>query len=195
MIDEVIIQTLTDKVNFINDEVKRTGNNLADLIVCIDAEVLVHALKFIHRLQDENKGLMERGEIIINSLHETIDKQKDEIERQKEEFKTDYKNSWKNKFFTALKENQELQKQVDELNAKNEHLDSENTRLICEMDKMLDDGWDIMDEEADGWYKKGGKDTAKEISQMLKKYFGNSSVVTLHDIQRKIEKMYGVEVE
>ena len=124
MTDEVIIQTLTDKVNFINDEVKRTSNNLADLIVCIDAEVLVHALKFIHRLQDENKGLMERGEIVINSLHETIDKQKDEIERQKDEFKTDYRNSWKNKFFTALKENRELQKQMDALKEDLERLDT-----------------------------------------------------------------------
>jgi regulator of replication initiation timing len=65
----------------------------------------------------------------------------------------------------------ELQKQVDELKAKNEHLDSENTRLICEMDKMLDDGWDIMDEEADGWYKKGSKDTANEILDDLRNIF------------------------
>lgn len=86
----------------------------------------------------------------------------------------------------------ELQKQVDELKEENEHLDSENTRLICEMDKMLDDGWDIMDEEADGWYKKGGKDTAKEICLKIVKD-------QPQPIQEKwvewFKKEYGVEVE
>lgn len=37
----------------------------------------------IEELQGENAGLKERGEIVINSLHETIDKQKAEIERLK----------------------------------------------------------------------------------------------------------------
>lgn len=49
-----------------------------------------HALDLIHRLQAEN-------------------------ERLKTEFKSDYKNSWRNKFFTALEENTKLQQQVNEL--------------------------------------------------------------------------------
>ena len=40
-------------------------------------------LDFIQHLQGENAGLKERGEIVINSLHETIDTQKAEIERLK----------------------------------------------------------------------------------------------------------------
>lgn len=58
MTDEVVIQSLTDEVNFVNEEVKRTGNDLINLIVGIDAEVLVHALNLIQRLQSENERLL-----------------------------------------------------------------------------------------------------------------------------------------
>ena len=104
------------------------------------------------------------------------------------------------------KDKAELQKQVDELKANNEHLDSENTRLVCEMDKLLDDGWDIMDEEADAWYKKGGKDTAKEIFDWLKSevimteipHGGELSeedveAVMWWQIEEHFKKRYGVE--
>lgn len=74
----------------------------------------------------------------------------------------------------------ELQKQVDELTEK-----LGKVLLGVKADELL---------VAKG-VEQAVKDTAKEIFQMLKKYFGNSSVVTLHDIQRKIEKMYRVEVE
>lgn len=95
----------------------------------------------------------------------------------------------------------ESQKQVDELKAKNSHLDSENTRLICEMDKMLDEGWDIMDEEADGWYKKGRKDTAKEILEELDLFFKGTTFRQGYEfkkINKKLKEMAkskGIEVE
>ena len=60
----------------------------------------------------------------IDDLQNLCIEQKEEIERQKDEFKTDYRNSWKNKFFTALKENRELQKQMDALKEDLERLDT-----------------------------------------------------------------------
>mgnify|MGYP003288068378 CR=1 FL=1 len=47
---------------------------------CINL-VAEDALDLIHRLKDENAGLKERGENVINMLHETISDQKEEIER------------------------------------------------------------------------------------------------------------------
>lgn len=95
MTDEVVIQTLTDKVYFIDKEVERTGNNLADLIVCVDAEILVHALKLIHRQKAEIERLTKENEL---SKDMYVDIRKcNEI---------------------LLIERTELQKQVDELTAK-----------------------------------------------------------------------------
>jgi hypothetical protein len=86
--------------------------------------LLLNALDLIHRLQEENtekKEIIEKQvkiyEKLENSYGELVQEkaeQKAEIERLKDEFKTDYRNSWKNKFFSALEENRELQKQVDE---------------------------------------------------------------------------------
>lgn len=43
--------------------------------------------------------------------------------------------------------------------------------------------------------KYASKETAEKIYYMLKKYFGNSSVVTIYDIHDKIEKLVGVEIK
>lgn len=56
------------------------GYKMDGISRCINI-LIKNALDLIHRLQDENAGLKERGEIVINSLHGTIDKQKAEIER------------------------------------------------------------------------------------------------------------------
>ena len=68
------------------------------------AELYKAILNLIHRLQAENIGLMERGETLINSLHETIDKQKAELEELKQ---TKFGN-WKVKFFKAQEEIERL---------------------------------------------------------------------------------------
>ena len=107
--------------------------------------VLANAIDLIHRLQGENTGLKERGEILINSLHETIDKQKAEIE-QLTEWKDklqDTKDELEQQLIdTGFKEyceenkrltdeNAELQKQVDELKSENTELYKEQTTLIA----------------------------------------------------------------
>lgn len=159
----------------------------------------------------------ERADNLYNELMQSI-KHLEEYEKQIERL-TEEKNDWEKscrmwseankknhlKFTKTLeklcqerKEKAELQKQVDELTDKNKHLDSENTRLICEMDKMLDEGWDIMDEEADGWYKKGVKDTAKEILQSLYdacKDDDYGQVVLDYSNIESLAKQFGVEVE
>lgn len=148
-----------------------------------------YALDLIHRLQSENEQLTEENKKLDKLLSE---KRLDELKVAREIIAQNC---------ILNEENAELKKQVDELKANNEHLDSENTRLVCEMDKLLDDGWDIMDEEADGWYKKGSKDTAKEIFETLfnecwaiKDEIGNKMFIE-SKIKHIAKQRYGVEVE
>lgn len=174
MIDEVIIQSLTDEVNFINKEVERTGNNLINLVVGMDAEVLVHTLNLIHRLQSENAGLKERGKIVINDLHKTIDKQKAEIEQLKEEHSVMEHNLdfHRNKKF-------ELQKQVDELKNRFENKACCNMSENCSM------------------VQKSVKDTAKEIFAELF-YIASihhSDIANILAWAKEKAKSCGVEVE
>jgi hypothetical protein len=93
-----------------------------------------------YRLQDENKGLKERGEIVINSLHETIDKQKAEIERL-----TEYNANLNGMCLEFIDKNTELQKKVEnqkaELKAKDKAIEkeqAENKRLYDEYVRLDD---------------------------------------------------------
>ena len=59
MTDEEIVKGLEHKKKIILEEVNRTNNCLDDLIVCVDAELIVGALDLIHRLKGENTELRE----------------------------------------------------------------------------------------------------------------------------------------
>ena len=121
----------------------------------------------LHQLEAiKTHGVLYNGTINIQAIIDLIHRLHAENERLTKE------NAKVIAFNDALyREKAEIQKQVDELKASNEHLDSENTRLVCEMSKLLDEGWDIMDKEAENCYNKGYqqavKDTAKEIYQKL----------------------------
>ena len=96
------------------------------------------------------------------------------------------RNNWKNKFLTALKEKEELQKRVDELTPQTEWLTNENSYLKKCADSFLGD------------YKNACKDTAKEIFQDLYNAATSnvSETVELTSFQIvQLAKRYGVEVE
>lgn len=174
--DSYIYRVLVDTINLIHclqDEIKEY-----ETLFDISNERKYRKMFNEEWKKEYQKELDEQGESVIagfpdfDLVYKLYFEQKAEIERLTEREKF-LENAWHislesaNTLDIALDASrareQEYKKQVDELKASNEHLDSENTRLVCEMDKMLDDGWDIMDDEADAWYKKGGKDTAKEI--------------------------------
>jgi hypothetical protein len=102
-------------------------------------------------------------------LQELCTNQKAEIERLKDEFKTDYRNSWKNKFFGVLEENRELQEQVDELLRDKGFLIAERTHIK----------------------EQAVKDTAKEICEMIDR----TCISSKGYLCRMILKRYVVEVE
>ena len=86
----------------------------------------------------------------------------------------------------------------------------ENTRLVYEMEKMLNEGWDITDKEADGWYKKGRKDSAKEIFEKIfevlccfttqgkSKEYAEGFIDCLEEVDKRLQNLakekYSVEV-
>ena len=70
----------------------------------------IEQLKSLRTYGECYNGTVKVGEII-----DLIEGQQAEIERIKNELKTNHRNSWKNKFFKVIEENAELQKQVDEL--------------------------------------------------------------------------------
>lgn len=118
----------------------------------------IAVLDLIHRLQGENAGLKERGEIVINSLHETIDKQNAKIERltklydetnselfdrniELEDFEKSNK-SLQTMNFNLSQEKAELQKQVEKLTEENSWLSKEcnkTTAECIELQKQVDE--------------------------------------------------------
>ena len=172
------------------------------------------ALDLIHRLQAENIGLMERVETLINSLHETIDKQKAELE----ELKSPKFGRWKVKFFKAQEEIERLteenerlnklleEKRIDELNtakqivAQNCILNEENAELQKQVDEWKERAKiDLKNER--NWskiqIKQAVKDTAKEILQGLveKAYLNECIDLTVNEVKAWFREDYGVEVE
>ena len=110
----------------------------------------------IHRLQDEKEHLIEELDFYKGANIELAGRNETLIN----EFKSDYKTSWKNKFFTALKEKEELQKQVDEakecIELANKSLEVNNKRYEEKLEQAV-------------------KDTAKEIYQEAKNIYDNDS--------------------
>jgi predicted nuclease with TOPRIM domain len=115
----------------------------------------------------------------ISQCNKVIEEQKAEIERLKTEFKTDWRNSWKNKFFTAMEENRELHKQVDELENRFENKAHCNMSENCSM------------------VQQAVKGTAKEIYDKVEEiWVGCMTTVQLAStIKKWIKERYGVEVE
>lgn len=186
--DEMIINSLKavgkETLAFAYDKEKRRFNY-------VTAQEI---LDLIHRLKDDYSNLKERYVKVLDLNEKVITEQKTEIERLKTEFKSDYKNSWRNKFFTALEENAELQKQVDKLKAENTELYKEHTTLIA--------GSILQKEQVK-------KDTAKEIfTELLKDenvhidvrldQWGetyNVACVDFDTIEELAKERYDVEVE
>ena len=157
------------------------------------------ALDLIHRLQDENEGLKEHGQILINSLHKTIDEQKAEIERLTEE--NEYLDMCGKQFLADYQkceiENSELQEQVDEL--KERYLEESKER--CEFEqkyKKIQHAYNIgLGVQSSHWGKKvqqAEKDTAKEILKIAVDFYDGKDIdgdLFLGTLRER----YGVEVE
>lgn len=174
-----------------------------------------NGLDLIQHLQGENAGLKERGEIVINSLHETIDTQKAEIERLTDdnELKTaqvglltgqvEYLKMCGDNF---LADYQKAQKQVDELKEKIMNIKSAMISRVAmkSYDTMLTTPEDVeeifgdaYESEFNKFLEQAEKDAAKEIIKWIKRngileYGG----YVIHDSTiEQMCKKYGVEVE
>lgn len=175
--DEEIVKALTCKKEVILEEVHRTNNSVDDLIVCVDAKVVVGALDFIHRLQGDYSILKERYVKVLGLNEKVIAEQKAKIERLTEEKwqAQDDLDNYHEMLQEAEKENTELQKQVDELTAfKNEAIS------MSLYGKGRKDGEEV-----------AVKDTAKEIYGWLKEHFDGAG----WDIVKAYFREKGVEVE
>lgn len=135
--------------------------------------------KVIEVLAKENAGLKERGKVVIESLHETIDKQKAEIERLNlaiEGLTSENK--------VVHKENDELIKQVDELKMAHKDLveSCKNCTAVKDMAKEI-------------FTKLLSDECVIEVAQA--ELYGNGYRFKAVDIDviKERAKRYGVEVE
>lgn len=81
---ESVIGKLEEKKRFIEEETKRTGNKVEDLIVCVDACVIIQALDLIDRLKGINENLLlqnvaykehfDKMDIAMKEINARIDK-------------------------------------------------------------------------------------------------------------------------
>jgi chromosome segregation ATPase len=138
-------------------------------------------MKTYDELVKENEGLKERGQKVIESLHETIDKQKAEIERLTEE--NEYLDMVAKQ---ALADYQNAQVQVDELIAEKEDLYFQNQNLQTYIDNH-EAIWKRNAEQA-------VKDTAKEVLEHVVDSFLMRKAERYFFKEWLVEK-YGVEVE
>ena len=196
--DKEIVKALTCKKEIILEEVNRTNNSVDDLIVCVDAKVVVGALDLIHRLQDDYSNLKERYVKVLGLNEKVIAEQKAEIERLTEDRNQlalcnkglqDGINEYQADNAELGRKNAELQKQVDELKDERENMQAEILRF--EDMKFTQEHCDLYDENealkqwlkrlnADLEYEKNWgkiqakqaeKDTAKEILDDLRDIF------------------------
>lgn len=81
---ESVIEKLEEKKRLIEKETKRTGNKVEDLIVCVDACVIIQALDLIDRLKGINEKLLlqnvaykehfDKMDIVMKEINARIDK-------------------------------------------------------------------------------------------------------------------------
>jgi chromosome segregation ATPase len=128
--EEIIIAEVTEAYNNNRD----AGCYVGDL------------LRIIHRLQNEKSGIEERGEIVINSLHLTIDKQKNEIEQLTEKYQNAHREGYEhgkleNQYEIAelAIENTELKKQVDELKEQKAFWEGMHDRVCLKLEEYNDE--------------------------------------------------------
>jgi len=79
-----LIGKLEEKKRLIEEETKRTGNKVEDLIVCVDACVIIQALDLIDSLKGMNEKLLlqnvaykehfDKMDIVIKEINARIDK-------------------------------------------------------------------------------------------------------------------------
>ena len=217
--DEEIVKTLALCTKSRCDD-EATGDCPLKRDECCQTIMAINALNLIHRLQSENAGLKERGEIVINSLHETIDKQKAEIERLTEENAILKENPpilvgrslgktirAKLLAFDKMKEqNAELQKQVEKLKEENEYLDivarqslADYQTVQVQVDELTAFKNEAISMSLYGKGRKDGeevavKDTAKEIWEHIVDCFLMRSE-NKYFFKEWLQDRYGVEVE
>lgn len=182
---------LTDEMEDILIEFDEYGFAPTITMPYTDAEE--YAIAWRNTLRD----LFERLCFMDNEQKAEIHRLQEEIERLTEELRSKTKEFeiTEKAFIKNVDENIELIKQVDKLKASNEHLESENTRLICEMSKMLDNGWDIMDKEAENCYNKGFQQAVKDCYEIFKFYRKEYYDIPLDLVARDIKEKTGVDVE
>jgi hypothetical protein len=153
------------------------------------------------QLKEDYESIVEENSLLkadhklmsdkLIALEVETNNQKAEIERLKDEFKTDYRNSWKNKFFSALEENRERQKQVDELKGKICELVANKCNLVVKEQQSV-------------------KDTAKEIFEKIfevlccfttqgkSEDYNEGYIDCLAEVDKRLQNLakekYGVEV-
>lgn len=79
-----VIGKLEEKKRLIEEETKRTSNKVEDLIVCVDAGVIIQALDLIDRLKGINENLLlqnvaykehfDKMDIAMKEINAKIDK-------------------------------------------------------------------------------------------------------------------------
>ena len=196
--DEMIIKALEYKKEHLLKEEKRTGNASDTQIVEMWGEGVFKILDLIHRLQAENEELKARQKChfeLLTEKNQKIVEQMVEIERLTEENAILKGNPpliagrslgktirAKLLAFDQMKEqNAELQKQVDELKA----------RDMSEMRDLFNNETDRLIEKA---HQQGVKDTADEIYDFVKEYYTSDEDV-FGERLKEFVKRYGVEVE
>lgn len=218
--DEEIVKALTCKKEVILEEVHRTNNSVDDLIVCVDdlivcvdAKVVVGALDFIHRLQDDYSNLKERYVKILGLNEKVIAEQKAEIERLTQE-KEDWEKSCKfwsganksnhlkfthtlEKLCEERNKNSELQKQVDELKEKIMNLKSAMTDRVAgkSYDTMLTTPEDVEEIFGDAYESEFNKFLEQTVKDTAKEILEYGTFLMPIRMREWIKKRFGVEVE